>query len=141
MHAYPIDIHTDDAPAVWATSSLVPEFNSAGDDVADLLNNEAEDAMTAALSIYIDQGRKVPVPGQAPAGAGVYLSALTMAKIALWNAMCDQGVTRSKLAQQLCISAAAAGRLVDLLHHSKLENVERALNVLGRRILLDVAVA
>ncbi|GHC34759.1 hypothetical protein GCM10010082_31890 [Kushneria pakistanensis] len=141
MHAYPIDIHTDVDPSVWASSPLVPPFNCAGDDVADLLNNEAEDAMIAALSIYVDQGKKVPVPDRAPDGAGVYLPALTMAKIALWNAMCDQGVTRSNLAQQLGISAAAAGRLVDLLHHSKLENVERALNVLGRRILLDVAVA
>jgi antitoxin HicB len=69
----------------------------------------------------------------------VPLSALRMAKTALYDAMCDQGVGRAELARRLRWHLPQVARLLDLRHASRVEHVEAALAALGLRLIVDVA--
>ena len=73
---------------------------------------------------------KEPLPSLSQAKAGeelVPLSALGMAKTALYDAMRDQGVGRAELARRLRWHLPQVSRLLDLRHSSRMEHVEAAL--------------
>ena len=69
----------------------------------------------------------------------VPLSALGMAKIALYDAMREQGVGRAELARRLRWHLPQVSRLLDLRHASCMEHVEAALAALGLRLIINVA--
>jgi antitoxin HicB len=69
----------------------------------------------------------------------VPLSALGMAKTALYDAMRVQGVGRAELARRLRWHLPQVSRLLDLHHASRMEYVETALAALGLRLIVDVA--
>lgn len=121
----------------------MPEMACAGDTVEAALFG-AVDALGAALSFYVDQRIAIPLPSPAAPAPGqpvVRLPALTAAKAALWNTMIKQKVTKTELARRLGVNRPQVDRLVDLLHRSKIEQVEHALRVLGQRIELTVVAA
>jgi antitoxin HicB len=68
----------------------------------------------------------------------VPLSALGMAKAALYDAMREQGVGRAELARRLRWHLPQVGRLLDLRHASRMEHVEAALAALGLRLIVNV---
>jgi len=133
MYHYPISIHAENNH-YWSSCLDIPEAHSAGDTLDELLGNAVE-GIELALSIYVDQGRRIPEAS--PVRQGQYeirLPALTSAKIALWNALCQRGQCVADLARAMGISHTTASRLVNFSHHSKIERVEEALKVLGRRL-------
>lgn len=71
---------------------------------------------------------------RAPGQPLVRLPALSAAKVALWNAMQAEGVTKAEMARRLGVNRPQVDRLVDLLHSSKIEQVEHALAILGQRL-------
>jgi antitoxin HicB len=141
MYEYPLEIH-DEHPGVWLSSPDIPEMHAAGDTLEEALAT-AVDAMETALSIYVDERR--PIPSPQPRRLGEHhllrLPALTVAKVALWNAIIVEGVSKSELARRLDVSRVQVDRMIDFLHHSKIEHVERALQELGRRISITVEAA
>lgn len=140
MYEYPLEVHHE-ATGVWLSCPDLPEMNASGDTLEEAMG-EALDGMETALSLYVDQRRQIPQPSDLNGADEVlHLPALTVAKIMLWNAMQEQAVSRAELAGRLGCSRQSVDRLVDFLHTSKIEQVERALSVLGRRIslILDAA--
>ena len=78
----------------------MPEAITEGDTREEALLR-AEDALGAALAMYIAAKEPLPTSSQAKAGEElVPLSALGMAKTALYDAMCEQGVGRAELARR-----------------------------------------
>lgn len=139
MNAYPVEIHTEDG--IWVTCRDIPELHSAGDDEEEALL-EAVDGLETAISIYVDQRRPIPAPSEARPGERlVRLPALTVAKVALWNAMMEQGVGKAELARRLGVHMPQVDRLVDILHNSKIDQVEHALYLLGKRLQVTVEAA
>ncbi|MFJ4349219.1 type II toxin-antitoxin system HicB family antitoxin [Pseudomonas sp. NPDC089401] len=137
---YPVIIHREEG-SVWISCPDVPEMSSAGDTEDEALF-DAVDAMESALSFYVDQKIAIPKPAMArPDQAVVRLPALTAAKAALWNTMIEQKVSKTEMARRLGVNRPQVDRLVDLLHRSKIEQVEHALHVLGQRIELAVVTA
>lgn len=55
--------------------------------------------------------------------------------------MVEQGVGKAELARKLGVNLPQVDRLVDFLHNSKIESVEHALELLGRRIRVIVEAA
>jgi antitoxin HicB len=85
---------------------------------------------------------KEPPPTSSEAAADevmVPLSALGMAKTALYEAMREQGVGRAELARRLRWHLPQVNRVLDLRHASRMERVEAALAALGLRLIVDVA--
>ena len=140
MFDYPVIVHQEGGNP-WISCPDVPEMASAGDTVEEALL-DAVDALESALSLYVDQRLPIPVPSPAAPGQElVRLPALTAAKAALWNTMIKQKVTKTELARRLGVNRPQVDRLVDLLHRSKIEQVEHALRILGQRIELSVVMA
>lgn len=138
MFDYPVTIHTDENPGVALTCADLPEFNSAGDDIDDALC-EAVDGIESALSIYVDQRRVIPAASAPTQGQRiVHLPAVTVAKIVLWNEMMRRDMRKADLCRLLGVSQTQGDRLVDFLHTSKMEAVERALAALGKRLSISV---
>jgi antitoxin HicB len=140
-YIYPITIERDEAGFFLATFKDVPE---AGTDAVtrDEAVAGAHDVLIAVLAGYVDGRRDIPPPSQpADDQPVVYLPPLVSAKLALYQAMPEAGTNNTQLADRLGISETAVRRLLDLDHRSHIGQVENALAVLGKRIIVDVRAA
>src|ERR1700704_5994744 len=119
----------------------VPEAITEGDSRDGALMR-AEDALESALAMYIAAKEPLPKPSTPKRReVMVPLSALGMAKTALYEAMLEQKVGRAELARRLRWHLAQVNRVLDLRHASKMEQIEAALAALGLRLIVDVAKA
>lgn len=141
MYDYPVTMLEDENPGVGVICDDIPEFNSAGDDVADALR-ESVDGMETALSFYVDDRRAIPVASAPKPGQYVLrLPAVTVAKIVLWNTMIERDLRKADLCRLLGIRQTQGDRLVDFLHTTKMESLEEALAALGKRLAVSVEAA
>ena len=139
MRAYPAALIPDPDGGFTVTFRDVPEAITEGDTREEALLR-AEDALESALAMYVAAGEGLPAPSAVELGEElVPLSALGMAKAALYDAMREQRVGRAELARRLRWHLPQVARVLDLRHASKLEQVEIALAVLGLRLIVDVA--
>lgn len=136
MLNYPVTLHPDTNGAILVGFPDVPEANSVGDDENEAMLN-ASDALLTALEIYCDKRRPVPLPSAPRKGqAMVPLSALPTAKVLIWNEMLAQKMRKTDLARHLGVHMPQIDRLFDLSHPSRIDFVEKAAGVLGKRIEL-----
>lgn len=139
--AYPVNLKRQKDGAILATFPDVPEALTEGDSVNEALT-EAHDALVAALGGYINERRAIPPPAKAKRGQRlVFLPPLPAAKLALYQAMRDAKLTNVALGRRLKITEAAVRRLIDLDHRSHIGQVEEALAVLGKRLVVEVGKA
>src|SRR6266567_9213822 len=124
MRAYPASLIPDQDGGFTVTFRDVPEAITEGDTPEEALLR-AEDALESALAMYIAAKEPLPASSQAEAGEEmVPLSALGMAKTALYDAMREQSVGRAELARRLRWHLPQVNRLLDLRHASRMEHVE-----------------
>ena len=76
--------------------------------------------------------------GASEADAGGDNAPLVAAKLALYEAMRAQRITRTDLARRLGLQENAVRRLLDLDHRSHIDQLDRALAALGRRLEVRV---
>ncbi len=139
MRAYPAALTPDPDRGFTVTFRDVPEAITEGDSREEAVLR-AEDALESALAMYIAAKEPLPRPSEPKAGeVTVPLSALGMAKTALYEAMREQGVGRAEFARRLRWHLPQVARLLDLRHASRMEHVEAALAALGLRLMVDVA--
>lgn len=138
MYDYAIRFEQDDStPGLAVLCRDLPELNSFGDDKNHALR-EAEDAIETTLSIYVDQRRVIPQASPAlPDEYVIRLSAVTVTKIVLWNEMMAQNMRKADLCKRLGLAQTQGDRLVDFLHTSKMEALEKALEALGVRVFVQ----
>ncbi len=139
--AYPVNLKRQKDGAILATFPDVPEALTEGESVNEALT-EAHDALVAALGGYINERRAIPPPAKAKRRQRlVFLPPLPAAKLALYQAMRDAKLTNVALGRRLKITEAAVRRLIDLDHRSHIGQVEDALAVLGKRLVVEVGKA
>ncbi len=123
---------------VVATFPDVPEAHTVGNDEAQALAR-APDALETALTIYVDKRRDLPRPARPRKGQrAVTLPPMAAAKLAIYQAMRDQGVTQVALARRIGCDPKDVRRLLDLMHRSRLDRLEAALAALGKRLVVEV---
>ena len=66
------------------------------------------------------------------------LPSLSAAKISLYSAMREEGLGKADLAKRLRWHLPQVDRLLDLSHASRLDQIERALAVMGRELVVSV---
>ena len=137
MLIYPVDLEPDDNKTILATFPDVPEAATFGDDATDA-KNHAVGALVAIFSAYMDDRQRIPMPSPLKGRSGVVLPAGVSAKILLWNAMFDAGLRKADLARKLNLSPSVIDRLLSLTHASRIEQIETALAVLGKRLVVGV---
>ena len=133
--AWPVRLETDDRGAVPVSFPDIPEALTEGATEQEALA-EAQDCLIAALGGYVDDRRNIPKPSPGRGLPLVALPALVAAKIALYRAMGERGLSNAALARQLGSVEGAVRRLIDLDHRSHIGQVEAALHALGRRLVV-----
>jgi antitoxin HicB len=100
----------------------------------------AADAVATSLSVYVDRGMDIPTPRKVSGRnyRRIRIPALSEAKISLYVAMRQAGVRAAGLARRLNCRKSQIDRLLDLSHPSPLDQIEQALRVLGKRLVLNL---
>ncbi len=138
MYQYPV-IYRRSEGEIKVRFPDIPEIITSGDTLPQA-KALAYDALICALGGYMHLKR--PVPGASkPAKACICLSALHSAKLALYSCMLEHRISQVALADRLGVTEGAVRRLLDLDHASKIDKVEQALGVLGKRIAISVLAA
>lgn len=130
---YPIRIAEENGEYL-VTCRDVPELNAIANNQASALQ-EALDAFETALMIYMDDRLEIPKPSELESGeVMLFLPIRVSAKVALYNEMLEQKVSKANLAKRLSWSQKQVDRLWDLGHSTKLESIEEAFLKLGKRL-------
>lgn len=138
-YAYPVHLEPNDRGVFVASFPDMPEAITEGDTRKEAMA-EAVDARAVAMGAHVEDHRPVPVASSVRAGQDVVaLPTLIAAKVALYGAMRDQGVTNVALAQQLGVSGTVVRRLTHPDQQSRIERVEQALAALGKHLLVEAA--
>lgn len=139
MIRYPVTLTPDhESGGFVVTFPDVPEAITQGDHVGDALHH-AVGALETALMIYMSQRRDLPRPShRKKKGYSVALPALSEAKLALYGAIREARIRKADLARRLDWHVTQVDRLLDLNHASRLDQIEAALAVLGRRLVVGV---
>lgn len=137
QQAYPV-ILTRDGNSIIAEFPDVPEAMTVGADEINALE-WAQDALVVALSGYLDERKDIPKPSKPKVGQKtVVLPPVIASKLAIYQAMRDQGVTQADLAERLHCDARQIRRLLDLDQHSRMDFIDDALHELGKRLVIDI---
>lgn len=119
----------------------LPEALTGGDDGADALAM-ATDALVVSLGAYVMACEDIPVPSiDLPGHDLVAVPSIVAAKLALYTAMREQGLTSGALAKRLGSSQATVQKLLNPRHRSHIGQVENALRVVGRHLVVEAGAA
>lgn len=136
-HLYPARFRKDGS-AVGVTFRDLPEAITWGHDRAEA-ELMALDCLLGALGERKRRGEEIPRPSRSRSGERlVDIGPLASAKLALYTAMREEGVSVSELARRLGIDRKDVRRLLDLGHGSHLDRLAAALAAVGRELVLDV---
>jgi antitoxin HicB len=137
MFRYPVKLSRDTNDTILVDVPDIPEAHTFGDDREEALAR-AVDAIESALMIYIAERWEIPRPRPARRGEFVTLPALTEAKLALYTTMRAAKVGKAELARRLNCHLPQVDRLLDLAHSSRLDQLEAAFRVLGKRLSVQI---
>jgi antitoxin HicB len=139
MFDYPVVLDAQPEGGFVVTFPDVPEAITQGEDEEEALLY-AVDALETALSFYVESRKPLPTASKAKRGQRtVRPSALEGAKLGVYQAMTEQGIKKAELARRLGWHMPQVDRLFDLRHASRLDQIEAAAHVLGRRLEVRVA--
>lgn len=98
----------------------------------------AEDALVAALSAYVQFGKEIPAPSSPIDGQRlVAVPPVPAAKLALYTAMREQGLSETELGARIRLGDRAVRNLLDPDYDSHMSQVEKALKIVGRSLVVE----
>jgi len=134
--AWPVDLIPADEGGYIVNFPDLPNGWSQGEDRAEALA-QAEDLLEEIVLGRMAYGEDVPLPSAADGRSTVALPALTAAKLEAYRAMRAAGLNKKQLAERLGWQPSQVTRLFDGRHASRLDQIEAALRVLGRRLVVS----
>lgn len=144
MYEYPVNVDiqpSEDGKSrkVTIQCPTLPDLRCEGDGLRDAFHKAITNAKQV-LTRYVSEGTAIPQPRSATMGQYLLrLPTLVVARILLWNEMNYQGVSRTQLAERLQQDATSVDPLLDFAHNVGIEEIEKALSVLGKRLTLSLA--
>ncbi len=140
MYLYPAILNDPDENGdIVVSFPDVPEAHTFGFSREDALRH-AIDALEAALSFYVDNGKELPKPSRLRGKRMplVAVSVLGDFKLQLYEALRASGIRKAELARRMGISRTNVDRLFDLNRSSRIEQLEAAFRALGKRLVIHV---
>lgn len=133
--AYPATLTPEPEGGFTVTFQDLPGVTYGADRMEAL--RQAEDMLEEAILGMMAHGDDIAAPSPAAGKPLVVLPALTAAKLEVYQAMREAGLSKSGLAARLGWQPSQVTRLFDGYHASRLEQIEAALAVvLGRRLVI-----
>ena len=98
----------------------------------------AGDCLGVALGMYVKAREDISAPSPLAEGQElISVAPIVAAKLALYSAMREQGITNVALAVRLDLQENAVRRLLDPGHRSHITSVENALRAVGRSLVVE----
>jgi antitoxin HicB len=99
----------------------------------------AQDLLMLTIGDYIREYKPLPTPRRHHGSRfrSVALPALQAAKVDLYGAFLESGLKKAELARRIGIPKTHIERLFSLRHHSRLNRIEAAFAVLGKRLHVE----
>jgi antitoxin HicB len=100
----------------------------------------AADALEMVVRDYIERGEPLPWPSKVRGRKyrAIRLPAIQSAKAELYMAFKESGIRKAELARRLGIPKTTVDRLFDFGNHTRLDQIEAAFAVLGKRLVFEV---
>jgi antitoxin HicB len=137
-YVYPAELDPErDGSAVNLWFPDVPGARTWGDDEAEALAL-AEDCLVTALYGYVRYDEPIPRPGPARGRPMIAVPPLVAAKLALYTAMRERGMSETELARRLGVTEKVVRSILHLKPRAHVAHLERALTQLG--VQLEVSV-
>ena len=133
---YPYTVYRSDDGGQQVRFLDVPEAMTEGETEAEA-HALAADALLAALGGLAKLKRDLPEASVA-GRFFVVVPVLQSAKLALYQAMREHGLNKVTLAHKLGKQEGEVRRMLDLDHQTKIDNLENALWLLGKRMVSEV---
>jgi antitoxin HicB len=117
----------------------IPEVITEGDSFEEAVEY-AVDAIECVLAEYIRRRRDIPKPSRR-SGRDIHavaLPAVASAKLELYSALRAAGIGKADLGRRLGWRKTQVERLLDLSHASRMDQIEAAFRVLGKRLAIEV---
>ena len=131
MLCYPIELE-EDGGTVLVRSPDFPELTTFGEDRDEALGR-AVNALEEAVAARIHDRKDIPMPS--PGGEiQVLLPTLTAVKVILYQGMRDQNIGKAELARRLGWHLPQVDRVLNVNHHSRLDQMDAALGAIGLRL-------
>jgi antitoxin HicB len=134
-HIYPVQLDPEEDGGYVVTLPDIGYGATQGDTFEEALR-QAEDMLEEAILGMIAHSEEVPLPSLANERPVVRLPALTAAKLELYRAMREAGLDAAQLAHRLSWPPKKISNILDGYHAVRLEQLEAALAVLGRRLVV-----
>jgi antitoxin HicB len=126
IYEYPVSFQEDRNGTVIAMAPDVPGAMTVGGTRAEALER-------------IEDREPIPRHSQPARGQRmVALSPMVAAKLSIYQAMRARRMTTGDLSRRLGWEAARLPRLLDLRRRSRLEDIEAALEAMGKRLIIEV---
>jgi antitoxin HicB len=136
-YAYPVRFREDQNGTVIATVPDVPGAMTVGIDRAEALER-VQGALIVMLAARMENHEPIPRPSVPARGQRtVRLSPMVAAKLSIYQALRARRSTRDQLRQRLEWDESHIARLLDLRRRT-LEDLEAALQALGKRLVIEV---
>lgn len=140
LYAFPVTLTSEDGTVIVRFRDL-PEAITEGPTRAEALEAAVE-CLDVALLFRVKDGEAIPEPSAARQDeVAVAPSPAVAAKLALIAAFAESGLARAELARRLGVGETEARRMLDPNHPTKIDRLDKALRVLGRRLVVDVQAA
>jgi antitoxin HicB len=100
----------------------------------------AQDAIALVIEELIRRGAEIPEKSRVRGRKyrTIRLPAMQTAKVELYRQFRASGLRKVDLARRLGIPKTVVDRLFDLNHHSRLDQIEAAFAVLGKRLAVQI---
>src|SRR6267143_5744432 len=134
--AYPA-VFKRDEDGRWLVS--FPDFPNAHTDGADATEamEEAIDCLGSSIAFAMADKANVPKPSRLKRGQKlVPVPPWIVAKLALYWAIREIGISQSELARRLDVSESVVRRMLDPNHGTRTEKIQAALEALGKRVVM-----
>jgi len=143
-YAFPSDIVFDEEEkdatgreAYGVTFPDVPEAITCGWSWQEALDM-AEDCLAVALGFYVRNNEDLPTPSPlADDQVLIAVPLIAAAKLTLYTAMREQGMTHAHLAAKLDMPEKAVRNLLNPNRFSHISQIERALKAVGRSLVVE----
>lgn len=136
-YAYPCQVTVHEGDEFVVSFPDVAGALTGANDRAEALEL-AEDALSGALAGYVERRVAIPVPSAVVDGQEIVaVDPVTAAKLELYTAMRDQGITKHALAGRLGLSDTTVGRLTNPDRRSRIDHITRALRAVGRSLVIE----
>jgi antitoxin HicB len=134
---YSIVLTPDDNGTLLVTCPDLPEVTTFGEDEEDA-RVRGLDAIEEALAARIAHREEIPVSSAAHGRPVVSLPPLTAAKVELYQATREKGISKAALGRALGLHGPQVDRLLNVRHSSKIEQIDRAFRTMGKHLEITV---